>query len=89
MSTDEEIKRGPQPGTPQAANGGKAVREKYGLEFFKQIGKKGGEAVKVAADPSFYSRIGKKGGDTTKEKYGLEHFQEIGRKGGRNGLGKH
>jgi general stress protein YciG len=50
--------------------GGETVKEKYGHEFYEEIGHKGGEIG------------GEKGGETTKERYGHEFYEEIGRKGG-------
>jgi general stress protein YciG len=46
--------------------GGQTVRERYGLEFYEEIGRKGG-------------RIG---GQVVKRRYGSEFYEEIGRKGG-------
>jgi general stress protein YciG len=46
--------------------GGLTTKQRYGQEFFEQIGRIGG----------------KKGGDTTKKRYGIEFYQAIGRKGG-------
>lgn len=46
--------------------GGNVVRDKYGQEFYEQIGKIGG----------------KKGGETVREKYGSGFYKEIGKKGG-------
>lgn len=47
--------------------GGVVVRNKYGHEFFEEIGRKGGI----------------KGGNAVKQKYGSPFFEEIGSKGGR------
>ncbi|MHB8620125.1 MAG: general stress protein [Chloroflexota bacterium] len=66
-------------------NGGKAVREKYGPEFFREIGRKGGNALKERG--ANYAELGRVGGQATKERHGSEHYAEIGRKGGRNGRG--
>lgn len=46
--------------------GGVAVRNKYGHEFYEEIGKLGGA----------------KGGNAVKQKYGKPFYQEIGHKGG-------
>ena len=56
--------RGPKPGSPNAKNGGNAVKEKYGKDYYKKIGTKGGAATKETAD---YNKMGTKGGNTTKE----------------------
>ena len=42
-------------------NGGKAVREKYGVEFFREIGRKGGQSLKERGDD--YAELGRIGGD--------------------------
>ncbi len=75
-------KKGPAPGSPAARRGGNAVRAKYGVDFYAQIGKLGGDAVKQAKGADFYSQIGHKGGETTKRNHGPEYYVEIGRKGG-------
>lgn len=41
--------------------GGETVRDKYGPEFYSEIGQKGGEAV--SQDRRHMSEIGKKGGE--------------------------
>ena len=46
--------------------GGETTSERFGREFYEEIGKKGG----------------KKGGQTTFKRYGREFYEEIGRKGG-------
>lgn len=47
--------------------GGKKTLEKYGNDFFKEIGRKGGE----------------KGGKKTYERYGKNFYEKIGKKGGK------
>lgn len=73
--------RGPKPGSPNAANGGKAVRDKYDSDFFRYIGRKGGR-VSAERGPDYYAELGRKGGKTNFERHGREHMAEIGRKGG-------
>ena len=46
--------------------GGLTTKQRYGPDFFQEIGRKGG----------------KKGGLTTRERYGPEFYRTIGRKGG-------
>ncbi len=46
--------------------GGQTTKQRYGPDFFQEIGRKGG----------------KKGGLTTKQRYGPEFYRAIGRKGG-------
>jgi len=46
--------------------GGETTSERYGHEFYEEIGKKGGQ----------------KGGQTTFKRYGPQFYEEIGRKGG-------
>jgi len=75
----------PSNGESRGRNGGKAVRAKYGVEFFREIGRKGGNALKErGAD---YTELGRSGGEVTKARHGSAHYAEIGRKGGRNGRG--
>ena len=78
-------KRGPQPGSPQAKRGGQKVKEKYGSDFYREIGKKGGAAVSKKYGSEFFKRIGKRGGKKTLARHGVKFFKEIGRKGGYKG----
>lgn len=66
-------------------NGGRAVRDKYGVDFFREIGRKGGNSLKERG--ANYTELGRMGGEVTKARHGSEHYSEIGRKGGRNGRG--
>jgi uncharacterized protein len=75
-------RKGPRPGTPEARRGGEAVKEKYGVDWYSQIGKMGGEFVKQERGTEFYAQIGKKGGEMTKRAHGSRFYAEIGRKGG-------
>ena len=58
------------------------VKERYGSEFYREIGEKGGGAVKERYGTDFYSEIGKRGGETVKQERGAEYYSTIGRKGG-------
>jgi general stress protein YciG len=75
-------KRGPRAGTENARRGGMAVREKYGQDFFAQIGSKGGKTVRERRGPDFYANIGRMGGQTTRDTLGVSHYERIGRMGG-------
>jgi len=66
-------------------NGGRAVREKYGVEFFREIGRKGGNSLKERG--ANYVELGRLGGEVTKARHGSQHYSDIGRKGGHNGRG--
>jgi general stress protein YciG len=66
-------------------NGGRAVRDKYGVDFFREIGRKGGNSLKERG--ANYVELGRMGGEVTKARHGSDHYSEIGRKGGRNGRG--
>ncbi len=77
-------KRGPVAGTEEARRGGRAVREKYGAEFFARIGKKGGDTVRRQHGSEFYTEIGRKGGETTKKRRGSAFYATIGKKGGQS-----
>lgn len=75
-------KLGPAAGTEQAKQGGKAVKAKYGLEFYAQIGKKGGETVKQQHGPAYYAEIGQRGGQATKRTQDAAYYSRIGKPGG-------
>ncbi len=62
--------------------GGKIVRERYGHEFYEEIGKKGGRTVASERGHEFYQAIGRKGGQTVKAERGSPFYSEIGHKGG-------
>ena len=62
--------------------GGEVVKERYGSEFYREIGEKGGGAVKERYGTEFYSEIGKRGGEIVKQERGAEYYSTIGRKGG-------
>ncbi len=86
--TDE--RRGPDPGTPQAKHGAKALLEKLGdgvSDHFRELGKKGGKTVLDQNGRNFYAKIGRKGGEVTKRIHGGAFYAEIGRKGGLKGKG--
>jgi uncharacterized protein len=70
----------------ETANGGKAVKAKYGPEFFREIGRRGGLAIK-GRGVEYLREIGKHGGET-KARLGREHYAEIGRQGGLRGKGR-
>ncbi len=40
------VRRGPEPGSDNAKNGGNAVKQRYGTDYYSKIGKKGGARVK-------------------------------------------
>jgi len=61
--------------------GGEVVKERYGTEFYREIGVKGGGAVKERYGPEFYSEIGKRGGEAVRQQKGAEYYSMIGRKG--------
>jgi hypothetical protein len=72
-------KRGPRPGTAQAKNGGFAVRDRYGTDFYRRIGRKGGAVVRDRRGPNYFAAIGRLGGQTTLQRLGPGHFGRIGR----------
>ena len=81
-TTEPKRRRGPRAGSENARRGGVAVREKYGVDFFAEIGSKGGKTVRERRGPEFYANIGRMGGQTTRETLGLSHYERIGRLGG-------
>ena len=59
--------------------GGKATREKYGLNHYQTIGRLGGKATmsRHAAEYAAYRRCG---GQATRRRYGRAHFRELARR---------
>jgi general stress protein YciG len=51
-------------GLSEAGRRGGAVKERYGTEFYSEIGKRGGETVKQERGAEYYSTIGRKGGES-------------------------
>ena len=62
----EEVSKGHMTVSEAGRKGGETTAERYGHEFYEEIGKKGGQ----------------KGGQTTFKRYGPQFYEEIGRKGG-------
>src|SRR5688572_33008903 len=58
------------------------VKDRYGSDFYGEIGRKGGSTTKKKYGPQHYSDIGRRGGQTTAERHGQEFYENIGRKGG-------
>ena len=65
---------------------GDAVKTKYGIEFFREIGRKGGKALANRGN-EYLREIGRTGGEATKARHGSAHYADIGRIGGQNGKG--
>ncbi len=59
--------------------GGKATREKYGLEHYHIIGSLGGQAT-MSRHAGEYAVYWRQGGQATKRRYGREHFRELARR---------
>ncbi len=74
---------GPSPESDKAKHRGQAVREKYGRDYYRELGRKGGVSVRGKHGIEHYVRIGRKGGEQTKARYGAEHYARIGRLGGK------
>lgn len=79
-------RRGHRPGLPadaeKAKHGGQAVRDKYGCEYYRELGRKGGATVRQKHGAAHFARIGQKGGEQTKARYGAEYYTRIGKRGG-------
>ena len=60
--------------------GGSAVRNKYGEDYYRRIGKKGGTVLKEKRGTEYYRTIAKKGGNANMAKNGIDHFSEMGKK---------
>ena len=69
-----------------AKKAAKPLKQKYGAQFYEEIGRKGGLATKQAHGHEFYEQIGKKGGkkggEATRDRYGPNFYERIGQKGG-------
>jgi general stress protein YciG len=50
------------PDAEKARHGGLAVRDKYGPEYYRELGRKGGQQTKARYGVEHYTRIGKRGG---------------------------
>jgi hypothetical protein len=77
--TEARRRPGPRPGTVQAKNGGFSVRDRYGKDFFRRIGRKGGAAMRDRRGTEYFAAIGRLGGQATLQRLGTEHFGRIGR----------
>lgn len=62
--------------------GGRIVSERYGHDFYEEIGRKGGQTVARERGHAFYEEIGRKGGETVARERGPSFYSEIGHKGG-------
>lgn len=72
---------GPLTDADAAKRRGQAARDKYGLEYYRTIGKKGGLAIREKLGSEHYAHIGRMGGEHTKAKYGAQHYARIGAMG--------
>ena len=59
--------------------GGRATREKHGLEHYRAIGHLGGQAT-MARHAAEYAVYRRRGGQATKRRYGREHFRQLARR---------
>lgn len=59
--------------------GGLKVKEKYGEDYFKELGRKGGKA-RAAKHPEKIKEFGSIGGKKVFKKYGVGHFKMIRQK---------
>ena len=59
--------------------GGLKTLERYGKNFFAEMGRKGSEVRLRKYGPDYYKMIGKKGGDATLAKYGIEYLRNLRR----------
>lgn len=74
-------KRGAQAGSDEARRGGQAVLERYGVDFYRTIGRKGGTKVRGERGLGFYREMGKRGGAATSRQMGPDFYSRIGKKG--------
>lgn len=79
-------RRGHRPGLPpdaeKARRGGLTIRDKYGREYYRDLGRKGGLSVRQKHGSEHFARIGRRGGEQTKARYGAEYYTRIGKRGG-------
>src|SRR5260370_40013356 len=61
--------------------GGKAVRDKYGEDYYRRIGQIGGTTLKEKRGSDYYRTIAKKDRRANVDKYGAEHFAAMGIQG--------
>jgi general stress protein YciG len=61
--------------------GGAALKEKYGPDYFIDLGRVGGAALRAQRGLGYFSAIGKKGGAVMAAR-GREYYRMIGKKGG-------
>ena len=71
-----------QAGRKGGIKGGRTTADRYGNDFFTEIGRKGGSVRKRQLGPEGYAELGRKGGQSRKEALGHEGYEELGRKGG-------
>jgi general stress protein YciG len=60
MSVREAGKKGGE-------KGGQTTKQRYGPQFYRDIGRKGGETVRQERGHEFYEEIGRKGGQKVRE----------------------
>jgi hypothetical protein len=60
----------------------RTIRELYGEDYFRRIGRKGGLANVEKYGLEHFSALGKKGGSTTKERQSADYYSRIGLLGG-------
>ena len=65
--------------TPTQRSVADKLRNKYGREFYRLIGKKGGIAVRRLHGREHYVRIGQMGGKETSPGTGAGHYARIAR----------
>jgi hypothetical protein len=82
MQAESEGKPTPLSRVEAGRKGGNAVRDKYGVEYYRRIGKSGGDALKAKRGVSYYSTLAQKGGQAFVARYGVDSFSQLGKKGG-------
>jgi DNA-binding XRE family transcriptional regulator len=66
-----------------ARRAAEALRDKRGVDYFRQLGRKGGKAAGPEAGER-HAKAGSEGGKTTAKRYGDEYMRTLGRRGAFN-----
>lgn len=82
MLSEDEERPVPISALESSRKGGSTIRERYGEDYYRRIGKKGGTALKESRGSEYYREIAQRGGQANVSKYDANHFSDMGKKGG-------
>lgn len=63
--------------------GGEALRDRYGSDYFRELGRKGGKALQAAHGSEHMREIGRKGGKQTRSSHDGAYYSTLARRGAR------